>query len=346
MWLKEYLLAAHSKVLGGHLLDLSLPVYHKIWESAVLRDWTRADLSHVLLHGAAPRLIKRCQAEGTCVVGEAVCGHPDVVNRILAPEYERLNMQYRRFDKIWEYMRQEYTLCTHILVPSNWVAKSLVEFGIHPEKLIKLPYPSGTDKKQKGNRAAKGKGRTIRVLCVAGLSVIKGQHYLLEAVAHLNRRNARVKFEVTLVGASGKDYLVRLSRIGMPFEHIEHIPNADMIDFMSGFDVFALPSLADGFAVAVSEALQAGIPAVTTQNNGAADAIVEGENGYVVPAQDHLALANAIAAAVDVTPDPGFVAPDQVLDWQTYAARLAQIYGHAVGQADGLGSEVVTHSEI
>jgi glycosyltransferase involved in cell wall biosynthesis len=53
------------------------------------------------------------------------------------------------------------------------------------------------------------------------------------------------------------------------------------------------PSVEDGFALVVAEALACGLPVITTPNTGASDLIHPGENGEVVPIRDPQALAQA-----------------------------------------------------
>ncbi|MEW6594375.1 MAG: glycosyltransferase family 4 protein [Thermodesulfobacteriota bacterium] len=332
-WLKEYLLALHGRILGERFLHSLLPFYHKEWQAAVLKDWVRPDVAHVLLHGTALRLIERCQSEGTCVIGEAVNAHPDIVNGILAPEHERLGLRYQRYDQVWERLRQEYDHCHYILVSSGWVARSFREKGIAPDKILKLAYPTGIGG---GKKKRLSSGRKVRVLCVASIQVRKGQHYLLEAVRHLNRKHGRVRFELTLVGSvSDKDFFSKLREKHVPFDHIRHVPNQEMVNFMNSFDVFVLPSLEDGFGIVVSEALQAGVPVVTTRNAGAADAIVDGQNGFVVSAQNSSALSDAIGGAIDLSPPPGLLALDAIPDWRSYAEKLTQLYSICLASAAG-----------
>jgi glycosyltransferase involved in cell wall biosynthesis len=55
-----------------------------------------------------------------------------------------------------------------------------------------------------------------------------------------------------------------------------------------------LPTLGDGFGQVVTDALAHGLPVITTTNAGAADRIVHGESGLVVPPADVDALAAAL----------------------------------------------------
>jgi glycosyltransferase involved in cell wall biosynthesis len=52
---------------------------------------------------------------------------------------------------------------------------------------------------------------------------------------------------------------------------------------MSGFDLFVLPSLYEGFPFAILEAMAAGLPCVVSDVDGVGEAVVDGESGYVCP---------------------------------------------------------------
>ena len=53
--------------------------------------------------------------------------------------------------------------------------------------------------------------------------------------------------------------------------------------------IFALISNWEGFPRSTLEAMRAGLPSVVTDAGGAAEAIVEGETGYVIPPRDVVA---------------------------------------------------------
>jgi glycosyltransferase involved in cell wall biosynthesis len=61
-------------------------------------------------------------------------------------------------------------------------------------------------------------------------------------------------------------------------------------------DVFALPTLAEGSALAHLEALACGLPVVTTANAGSR--VRDGEDGFVVPLRDASALADRLEQLV------------------------------------------------
>jgi glycosyltransferase involved in cell wall biosynthesis len=64
---------------------------------------------------------------------------------------------------------------------------------------------------------------------------------------------------------------------------------------LAGIDVFANPSWAESFPLSTLEAMQAALPVAITDVGGAAEAIVAGESGVLVPPRDPAALAGALA---------------------------------------------------
>jgi glycosyltransferase involved in cell wall biosynthesis len=60
------------------------------------------------------------------------------------------------------------------------------------------------------------------------------------------------------------------------------------------FDIAALPSRSEGLPVAILEAMAAGVPVVATNIDGIPEAVIDGECGYLVASEDHVALANRL----------------------------------------------------
>jgi glycosyltransferase involved in cell wall biosynthesis len=71
----------------------------------------------------------------------------------------------------------------------------------------------------------------------------------------------------------------------------------DPVPLLQRAELFVFPTLEDGSPFAVAEAMAAGLPIITTAENGSAEWI-RPETGWVVPARDAEALKTAIEAAV------------------------------------------------
>ena len=59
-------------------------------------------------------------------------------------------------------------------------------------------------------------------------------------------------------------------------------------------DIFVFPTEADCFGIAVSEAMAAGLPVITTDIGGLSEQVEHGVNGLIIPPSDATALAIAL----------------------------------------------------
>lgn len=69
----------------------------------------------------------------------------------------------------------------------------------------------------------------------------------------------------------------------------------DTAPYYDAMDILALPTYREGFPNVVLEAQAAGKPAVVTDATGAADSVVDGVTGMIVPTRDSRALGEALA---------------------------------------------------
>ena len=72
------------------------------------------------------------------------------------------------------------------------------------------------------------------------------------------------------------------------------VQHDEVSELLLSADVMLFPSLGDGFSLSIMEGFASGLPVVCSDNTGAADCVVEGENGFVVPSQDAAALRDKI----------------------------------------------------
>jgi glycosyltransferase involved in cell wall biosynthesis len=73
----------------------------------------------------------------------------------------------------------------------------------------------------------------------------------------------------------------------------------DVSEILKTIDVFVLPSLAEGIALTLLEAMASGLPVIATNVGGNPELIDSGVNGQLVPMQNVQALADSIAIYLD-----------------------------------------------
>jgi glycosyltransferase involved in cell wall biosynthesis len=128
----------------------------------------------------------------------------------------------------------------------------------------------------------------------ARLAPLKGLEYLVEAVAELHHRGVECELRIAGEGPTQKalESMVRTLRIAdrVSLLGLCH----QMPDFYRTIDVFALPSLSEGFPLSVVEAMASGLPVVSTFVSGIPEAVVDGVTGKLIPARNATALADAL----------------------------------------------------
>lgn len=139
------------------------------------------------------------------------------------------------------------------------------------------------------------------LLTVARLIAQKGVFDLLDAFALvLRRRAARLLVVGTGPAADELWRRARLLGIAESVELLGYVSGADLERAYRAATLFVLPSyFAEGFPLAIVEAMSHGLPIVTTRIRGSADHLREGENALFVPARDPEALAGSLTTLLD-----------------------------------------------
>ena len=131
----------------------------------------------------------------------------------------------------------------------------------------------------------------------ARLHPLKGHAVFLRALELLKEKH--VDFQVKMAGTGISCINPNFSAI-LPLSVIENTvaigPQSDMPAFYAGCDVFVLSSLGEAFPNVVAEAMLAGLPCIVTDVGDAAEIV--GNTGWVVPANNPEALAEAMHQAV------------------------------------------------
>ncbi|MBB4070351.1 glycosyltransferase involved in cell wall biosynthesis [Salinibacter ruber] len=206
---------------------------------------------------------------------------------------------------------RELELADYVLVNSSFTKRTLTDAGTDPEKILVVPLgcPEVEPKPQ-------AESDRVTFLNAGTQSLRKGLHLLYQAWEQL-----APDADAAALQLIGKMTLPESLRQGLPGAvHIQgSIPHNDLMDRYCKASVFVLPSLADGFAMVVTEAMSRGLPVITTENTGAADLITHGENGFVLPANDVEALVHQMKWCIENKhrlPEIGRRAVETARGWQ------------------------------
>jgi glycosyltransferase involved in cell wall biosynthesis len=173
-----------------------------------------------------------------------------------------------------------------VLVNSEWSKRALVMQAVPAEKIIVVPLCIDLHHWTPG-RPVEARG-PLKVLWLGGIQLRKGIQYLVEAARLLQRES----IEFLLAGPNSiAESVVKTFPPNMKL--LGRITRDQTDQVYQQAHVFVLPTVSDGFAITQLEAMEHGLPVVTTPNCG--EVVTDGVDGLIVPARDSVALAKALA---------------------------------------------------
>ncbi|MFC1854316.1 glycosyltransferase family 4 protein [Candidatus Dependentiae bacterium] len=228
--------------------------------------------------------IRECKKRGIKTVIECGSMHIEEQEKILKKAYKDIGFSAPPIvKKNKQKMLLEYKETDYISVPSEHVYKSFVDRGVDEAKLIKVSY--GIDVR-KFSLPRTGRPKKFRLLFVGQIGVQKGIHILLEAWKQLALPGNEV--ELILVG----DLLADGRKILRPFKDdptikiVGPVRHDKLGEFYRSASVFVLPSMQEGLAMVIGEAMASGIPCICSSRTGAFEIMREGQDGFIFKVGD------------------------------------------------------------
>jgi glycosyltransferase involved in cell wall biosynthesis len=135
------------------------------------------------------------------------------------------------------------------------------------------------------------------VLYAGRLRTRKAVAVLLEAFARMRRAHPGAALVLAGDGEQRPALEAQACRLGIDraVRFAGARPRDAMAAEYAAADLFCLPSLYEGFPLAILEAMAAGLPVVATAVAGVPEAVADGVTGRLVPPEDADALARALA---------------------------------------------------
>jgi glycosyltransferase involved in cell wall biosynthesis len=238
-----------------------------------------------------------------------------------------------------------------ILAGSEAIRDDIVRYDrVPPGKIRVVPY--GVDVEKFDSALSRGEAREklglsggrFLIGTVGRLEEQKGQKYLIDAAGRLCREGREAT--LLIVGSGREEDRLRDQAMREGIGDAVHFlgTRRDLPELFRAMDVFAFPSLWEGFPIALLSAMAARLPVIVTPVGGVPEVVKDGINGLIVPAGDPVALAAAIWR---VHEDPvgasvlGGAAEATIRDrysHRTTARRIMEIYEQVLGPGAGKGS--------
>ena len=178
-----------------------------------------------------------------------------------------------------------------------------------------------------------------RLVCVGRLCEQKGQLLLLEACRNLKEKG--LKFELVLAGDGEMrpeiERMIDAYDLNAQVRITGWISSSQVREEILAAEVMVLPSFAEGLPVVIMEAMALKRPVISTFVAGIPELVINGHNGWLVPAGSVEALTSAIEELL-LTParqlsdmgDAAYIAVRELHDINIEATKLAGLFAESI----------------
>ncbi len=228
-----------------------------------------------------------------------------VINHAHAPDFPSVNPAVRLYHYLLNWITSRF-FCSRVIAVSEAVKKMIIKQGISGDKInvvrngIDLDAIRYDKKTSIEVRKSFGLNENQRIIGEIGrLCRFKGQHILIQSALGIVKKIPEAIFmiigeDLQRAGEYKRELEDLAGNLGIKQNIIFTGYREDIMDLMNTFDIFVLPSLAEGLSVAILEAMAAKKAVIATSAGGNPEIVVDGSTGTLVPSGDSDKLAEAI----------------------------------------------------
>lgn len=185
---------------------------------------------------------------------------------------------------------EELALADIVVGPGSFVMDSLPDWAKDKKRIVS-PFGSPMSNLSKGMPSKKTSRteRPLRVLFVGSMGQRKGLGDLFNAIKTLNTKSV----ELVVLGSLLAPMEFYKKEFPL-FTYEATRSHSEVLELMQSCDIFCLPSIVEGRALVMQEAMSQGLPLIITPNTGGEDLIIEEETGFLVPIRSPEKIAEKI----------------------------------------------------
>jgi glycosyltransferase involved in cell wall biosynthesis len=218
---------------------------------------------------------------------------------------------------------RELELADMVVTPSEFVVNSIPTWA-KTKHVFMAPFgsPVANDVSTNMQPVRTDASRPLRVLFAGSMGQRKGLGDLFAAMRNLNTHG----LELVVMGTM----LAPMEFYRKEFHHFTYEPGRsqeEVLALMRTCDVLCLPSLIEGRALVIQEAMSQGLPVIITPNTGGTDLVLEGETGFLIPIRSPEAIAEKLCWFMEnreKIPEMGIMAKKHAAQytWDQYSRSI------------------------
>ncbi len=200
---------------------------------------------------------------------------------------------------------REYQLSDGIVTLSSFARNSFNTWHVASNKVVVLPLGVELDAFQASSDTVSHRrsriltGTSLRLLYVGNTSYQKGFLDLID----IARAHTQSEVTIRCVGEIQQETRSLCRHLPATIQMIGKVPQAQLTEHYAWADLFVFPTIHDGFAVVLTQALASAVPILTTTNCAGPDLIVEGRHGWVLPIRQPDAFVKKLSWCLNHRPE-------------------------------------------
>jgi colanic acid/amylovoran biosynthesis glycosyltransferase len=189
---------------------------------------------------------------------------------------------------------------------SNKERENLINLGCDPKKIV--IHRMGVDiKRFVFSPSGQGHNKKIRLLTVARLLEKKGVEYGIKAVAKVAKKYQDIEYRIVGDGplTTHLQDLINWLNINEKVKILGFQTQQKLMELFNDSDIFLAPSVTskdgdiEGIPVVIMEAMERGLPVLSTHHAGIPELVKDGISGFLVPERDPDALADKMEYLIE-----------------------------------------------
>lgn len=304
----------------------------RMFDLAVSRALTPTDL-FVVWSSFGMNSIARAKELGAITLVERGSAHILEQERLLEEAYELAGISRNSSgiidSRIIEREIVEYESADYISVPSHFARESFVRRGVEPRKLIMVPYGVDTRLFNRSYDEQEPTDDALKIVFAGAVGVRKGIPTLVKAIRMVRNE---LPVSVCLAGPISGELDPKTIQSD-DFKLLGKLSVLELAQLFRTSNVFVLPSVEEGLARVVLEAMACGLCPICSTHTGAADVIQHGQNGYLFEPHDFEELGRLIVSLgrdrhrlEEMSRNARETA--QQFTWDRYGREMVDIYRH------------------
>jgi len=198
--------------------------------------------------------------------------------------------------KVGEIYKRIFSKVDAFHAVSKAIAIEATKYGAKENdiKIIYSPIKSNTFKRFRIKII--NKKNTIKLLSVGRHHWVKGYQYGIQSINILKKQGFECEYTILAEGIVPENLLFMTSQLGISENIVfkSGLNQQELFDILHQYDILLLPSLSEGIANVVLEAMALGIPVISTDCGGMPEVVKHKETGWLVPVRDSNAIADAV----------------------------------------------------